>query len=251
MKILIVDDEDLARERIHKLLRKFDPSFEIKQASEGKSALELLEKFNPDLIYLDISLQQMTGFEILEKKKTHNSPIVIFISAHENYALKAYDKEASDYILKPFEEERFYKSLKKVLLHHKYQTQASFEERIKNVFELDKNQNNHSKNLPVKLGNKTIFIKSKDIMYIVADRYYAEIHTEKNKHIIRQSLSGLMDMLDSNKFSRIHRSTIINIEFIQEIIHSDYSEIDIKMNNGNMFRVSRSYKKELLSQLGI
>ncbi|TBW25874.1 LytTR family DNA-binding domain-containing protein [Gramella sp. KN1008] len=253
MRILIVDDEILARNRIKKLLESRNDIEEIEESESGESAIDKIQKLTPDLIFLDISLKDMTGFDVLSNLKDKKKPIIIFVTAYDNYALKAFNFQAFDFLLKPFKEERFHKSVNQAKELNQMQIQHHLDKRIRDLINLTNHENNTPvKKLPVKVGNKTIFINSAEIKYIKADRYYAEIFTEENsKHVIRQSLNSLMESLDNEKFCRIHRSTIINKEFILEVIHSDYSEIDIKMKDGQLFRVSRSQKKEVLQSLGI
>lgn len=251
MKFLIVDNDRNSRIKIRKLLEKFDSSFQIKESENAVHALSLLKNFQPNIVYQETEFPDMTGFEIIDKVELEILPILIFITTNDKFALRAFEKGACDYILKPYDEKRIYRSLYKALNLQKFQNRAFIEKKMYEVLNFSKNNNQVYKKLPVKLGNKTILINTSDIKYIVADRYYAEVHTTNKKHLIRQSISRLINLLDGRKFSRIHRSTIINFEYLKEIVHSGYAEIDIKMNDGNLFRVSRSYKKDLISQLGI
>lgn len=252
MKVLIVDDEIPARNRIKKLLKSREDINEIEESESGETAIVTIQNFKPDLVFLDINLKDMTGFDVLSGLDMEKKPIIIFATAYDNYALEAFDFDAFDFLLKPFKEERFHSSLDKAKELNQLQIQKNFDKRIQEFFKLNDPGKKSIENLPVKIGNKTIFINTKDIKFIKADRYYAEIfNKENNKYVIRQSLNSLIESLDKKKFCRIHRSTIINKEFIQEVIHSDYSEIDIKMTDGNLFRVSRSQKKEVFESLGI
>lgn len=252
MKILIVDDEIPARNRIKKLLSSREDITEIEESESGESAISSIQDFKPDLVFLDINLKDMTGFDVLSNITVEKKPIVIFVTAHDDQALEAFNFEAFDFLLKPYKEERFHASLNKARELNQMQIRTQLDKRIQDLLKLNGSKEKPIEKLPVKIGNKTIFINTIDIKYIKADRYYAEIHTTENgKHIIRQSLNSLMESLDTEKFCRIHRSTIVNKNFIQEVIHSDYSEIDIKMSDGNLFRVSRSQKKEVFESLGI
>lgn len=251
MNILIIDDEKPARTRIRSLLADKYENLNILEASTINEAICFLKNQTPDVMFLDIDLGKGSGFDILNTITTKEKPIVIFASAYDSFAMKAFDFQAFDFLLKPFHESRFYKAFENARNLNHIQKKDVFEDRLERLLELKENKEKKIESLPIKLGNKTIFISVNNIKYIIADRYYAEIYTADGKHVMRQSLSSLIEILDTSIFARVHRSTIINMQFIQEIIHSDYSEIDIKMKDGKQFRVSRTHKKELLESLGI
>ena len=167
-------------------------------------------------------------------------------------AVKAFEIYALDFLLKPFKAHRFNIALDRVL--HKLEVEG-FQNNFKNLL------NNFGKNtseteqcitkIPVKQGNKTILLQVSDIRYVCASSYYAEIFLDNKKLVLRESLKNLIKKLDDNSFVRIHRSTIINIEGIKELLHSDYNELDVKMQDNAVFRVSKSYKKAFLQKIGL
>lgn len=257
LKTLIIDDEPLARLRLANLLEDVPEIEIIYQCKTGQEAIKTINKTEPDLLFLDIQLKDMNGFEVLEK--INLKPKVIFVTAFDNYALKAFDYFAFDYLLKPFKDERFYKSVHKIIEHFKNDTFDGFDEKMDNLLNYIQapasqnfTQKNKSKNrLPIKLGNKISFINTKNIKYISASGYYAEIFTEDKKHLLRESLSNLIEELNHEFFIRIHRSTIINLNYLSELINSSYGEIDAKMTDNKLFRISKSYKKDFLSKMGL
>jgi two-component system LytT family response regulator len=198
-------------------------------------------------------MTDMNGFDVLSNIEISPKPIVIFISAHENYAIDAYNYEAFDFILKPFRDERFYKAIDKLLKLSPNEIDQDFEKKMQEFFKLNIKEKEIQKPLriPVKLGNRTILLESENIIYICASGSYAEIYTEKNKYLLRESLINLAELLGKKNFIRIHRSAIVNINFIKEIVHSEYSELDVRMKDNNLIRVSKSNKKDLLLLLGI
>lgn len=257
LKTLIIDDEPLARKRIRNLLTDINELKLIGECKNGNEAINNIEKFNPDLIFLDIELKDITGFDVLEKSQPQKTPLVVFITAYDEFALKAFDFFAFDYLLKPFKDERFYKTIKKLINHTKKGEIQGFNDKINELLNAVKNPtildnyNTIKYKLPIKLGNKISFINIDEIKYITASGYYAEIHTDNKKFLLREPLAKLINQLDQNSFSRIHRSTIINIRFVKELINSNYGEMDVKMLDNTIFRISKSYKKEFSLKMGV
>ena len=255
MKALIIDDEELARKRILNLLEEVREIKVLAECSNGKMAIEKVKDLRPDLIFLDINMKDMNGFEVLQKIEITPKPIVIFVTAYDNYASRAFDVDAFDFLLKPFKDQRFFRTIDKVLKIPRSEADQNFEKRIRDLFRIYSEENRmtvtpHVK-IPVKQGNKTSLIDQKDILYIIASGYYAEIYTQNKKHVLRESLSNLEKLLDEKVFFRIHRSTILNIDHVKEIIHSDFSEIDAKMTDDKLLRVSKTNKKQFLEKIGI
>ncbi len=254
MKALVIDDEELARKRVLKLLEQVPQIEVLGECSNGKTAITSIEQLRPDLIFLDINMKDMNGFEVLQKIGISPKPIVIFVTAYDNYALKAFDVEAFDFLLKPFKDQRFFRTIDKVLRTTKTEADANFERRIIELFNLYKtkpdNLEKPSKFL-IKQGNKTILINPMDIMYITASGYYAEIFVENKKYILRETLSKLCEDLDNSVFYRIHRSSIVNINHVKEIVHSDFSEIDARMTDNILLHISKAHKKDFLEKIGI
>lgn len=254
MKALIVDDETLARKRILNLLTTVDKISVVEECSNGKTAIERINELKPDLVFLDINMKDMNGFEVLQNVNISPKPIIVFVTAYDHYALKAFDYEAFDFLLKPYRDERFYKTIDKLLNLSQPEIDLNFEKKMKEFFKLneEKKQEKEAANrLPVKQGHRTILLDPSKIKYICASGYYAEIYTEENKYVLRESLKKLIKQLNQKIFFRIHRSSIVNINYIQEIVHSDYSEMDVRMKDNKLIRVSKSNKKDFLIQLGI
>lgn len=254
MKILIVDDELLARERVVTVIKKMDFPIEIKESSSGKDAISKINEFQPDLLFLDIDLKDMNGFEVLKKIKGKQKPVVVFITAHDAYALQAFDAEAFDFLLKPFKNDRLIKTVEKVKKISKAEANHQFETRLNELYEMFNTSRlspSENQKLPIKIGNKTLLIETSTIQYISASGYYAEIYVEDKKYLLRESLFNLTEMLDPNSFFRVHRSAIINKNYIQEIIHCDYAQIDIRMKNKKIISVSKAQKKDFLKKLGL
>jgi two-component system LytT family response regulator len=255
LKTLIIDDETLARQRLFNLAKDVPELNIIGECATGKEAIKAINKLKPDLIFLDIQLKDLTGFDVLEKITTEQKPLVVFVTAYNEYALKAFDFFAFDYLLKPYKDSRFLKAIENIIDYNKNRKVDTFEDKMQSLLEyVQKNQNSStvsSEKLPIKLGNKVFVINTKDIKYILASGYYAEIFTFDKTHLLRESLTNLIETLDKDKFIRIHRSTIINLNEVEGLINSNYGEIDVKMSDNKLFRISKSYKKVFLTKMGL
>jgi len=255
IKSLIIDDEPLARQRLKNLINDVPEIDLIGECSSGKEAIQSIEELKPGIVFLDIQMKDMTGFDVLKKLDSKNRPLVIFVTAYNEYALKAFDFFAFDYLLKPYKDSRFYKSVENILNYLKNKNYSPFNDKLDDLLKYVQNGNQEKnqlcQKLPVKLGNKISFIETDNIKYIAASGYYAEIFTNEKTHLLRESLNNLIQSLNTEKFIRIHRSTIINVNEIGELINSNYGEVDVKMNDKKLFRVSKSYKKQFLKKMGL
>ena len=252
---LIIDDEELGRKRIADLLSRVSKVRIIGESNSASAAVEDIETTQPDLIFLDIQLEDATGFDVLQNIKVAKTPLVIFVTAYDEFALKAFDHSAFDYLTKPFSDQRFYDSLQKAMAQIRLLDRSAYDRKVNRILKYLKTtvnpDKNYSSKLPIRMGNKTSFINKYDIKYITASGYYVEIHTTTKMYLLRFSLPEMLGILDNKKFIRIHRSTIINVEEILEIIHSDYGEIDIKMNDNKLFRLSKSHKRFFMEYVGL
>lgn len=252
MKALIIDDEELARKRVLNLLEDVPDIEVLGECSNGKTAIKQINELKPHLIFLDINMKDMNGFEVLQKIDISPKPIVIFVTAYDHYASKAFDVEAFDFLLKPFKDQRFFKTINKVLNIPRREADSNFEKRIKDLFTIYQSKNTApALKIPVKQGNKTVLIDPANVLYIIASGYYAEIYTGGKKFVLRESLNNLEEILDKSVFYRVHRSTILNINHVKEIIHSEFSEIDAKMTDDKLLHISKANKKQFLEKLGI
>ena len=257
ISILIVDDEKTARARFKKLVSEYSFIEIVGECSNGVDAIEKINTLSPDVVYLDTKINDMTGFDIIEKITLPQKPIFIFTASSNEYAVKAFDYFAFDYLLKPLEEDRFYSSIKKVINYKKIVELSNFNNNLDNIIGLVKESTPietpvKGTKINIKSGNKIIFLERNTIKYISASGYYVEIFTTDNKkYLLRESLSSIIKRLNSSLFVRIHRSTIINSNFIDEIITSNYGETDVKINDNKTFRVSKSYKKDFQELMGV
>jgi len=243
IRTIIVDDEPLARVRIRKLLEQVSYVSIIGEGKNGREAKRLIADYAPDLVFLDIQMPDFNGFEVLHKSETATLPFIIFVTAYDKYALKAFDVHAVDYLLKPFDDERFMQALEQArkqiqlednaLLHHKLvqllQTYQHQQSEILTAFE-------------IKEKGKTIWVNIEEVYWLEAEGNYLKIHLAQQAYPIRQTLQQIENQLNTKQFLRIHRSFIINCNYIQKIRYKGNNQYQFVLKNDASLLSSRSYK---------
>ncbi|MES2448212.1 MAG: response regulator [Bacteroidota bacterium] len=233
-KTIIIDDEQLARQRIKRLLKEYDEVDIVAEAENGQEGLTIIEQLKPDLIFLDIEMPILNGFEMLAK--LNHQPKVVFTTAYDQYAIKAFEEGSIDYLLKPIELDRLDKTIKKLKQTNLTTTnQVPLEELIRQI-----NGKKSIKTLTVKIGEKILLIKLSDIVHIQAEDKYVFLHTvDGKKHLTDFTLSTLEDKLPE-EFLRIHRGDIINTDYIKEIRKGFNGALIFVLNNTSESRVTSS-----------
>ena len=249
-RVIIVDDELLARKRIAELLRT-RTGFKIEaECANGEEAVVQINRLAPDVLFLDVELKDLTGFDVLQQLTLQKIPLIVFITAYDNYAIQAFNNYALDFLLKPFKNQRFFETLDRI--EERIKLNANGTDIRKFLMEVQGGAPSPlASRLPIRENNRTVFVNKDRIKYICASSYYSDIYSLEKKYTVRESLKNLMPQLNVHKFVRIHRSTIINIDYMQELVHSDYNEMDVRMQDQELFRISKSYKKEFLQKLGL
>jgi two-component system LytT family response regulator len=251
VRTLIVDDEVLARERLHQLLA-CEPEIELLgECADGNSAVAAIEKQSPDLIFLDVQMPELDGFGVLQAIEIEPPPVIVFVTAHDKFALRAFEVHAVDYLLKPFDRERFKKALDRALdrIRHR-ETSATTQQAQAAVLTELKPPSKPLERLAVKTGGRVIFVKVSDVDYIEAAHNYVELHVEKQSHLLRETLNAIEARLPAEKFVRISRSVIVNIERVKELQPLFYGEYAVTLQNGVRLTLSRRYRDKL-QQLGL
>jgi len=235
IRALVVDDEPLARSNLVVLLR-LDPEIEmVKECSTGMEALAEIRSTRPDLVFLDVQMPECDGFDVLEMLGGELPAAVVFVTAYDEYALRAFEAGALDYILKPFDNDRFERTL----------------ERAKERIKLCKGQPRKIERIAIKSAGQIWFLKISEIDWIEAADYYACLHVGPKNHLLRRSMSELEQELDQTVFCRIHRSTIVNLDRVRGLKVSEDGEYEVLLDSGAGLRLSRRYRKQLQSRLGL
>ncbi|MFA9190104.1 LytTR family DNA-binding domain-containing protein [Flavobacterium sp. FZUC8N2.13] len=238
-KTIIIDDEPPARARLQQLLESFPDTFQIiAVAEDGIEALEKIEALQPDLIFLDIEMPELSGFDMLKQLKT--IPIVIFCTAYDQYSLQAFETNSVDYLLKPVSLERLQQSVNKLNLFSQNNTSQNILELIKELS--SQKEVKKMTSITVKKGDKLIFVKLENISYFKADERYVTVHANDENYLIEEPLAQLEQKLPAH-FLRVHRSIIINTEYIKEVEKYFNSRFVITLNNPKKTSVTtgRSY----------
>ena len=250
MKILIVDDEPLARERVRRHLRD-EPGIEIVgEAGNGREAVSAIEEKTPDLVFLDVQMPEMNGFDVLKALEENKIPAIVFTTAYDKYAIQAFEFHALDYLLKPFSRERFRRSVR----HAREQLENSrqsgnIDERLVSLLENLKAKK-YLERIVVKSSGRVFFIKTEEIDWIEAAGNYLKLHVGRDAHLIRETMQSIEAKLDPEKFFRIHRSTLVQIDRIKELhplFGGDYAVI---LRNGTELSLSRNYRDRLPELFG-
>ena len=243
IKTLVVDDEPLARARIVKLLEQFDYIQISAECKNGKEAIKAIRDYRPDLVFLDIQMPDLNGFDVLSDESLHPLPFIIFVTAYDQYALKAFDVQAVDYLLKPYDEERFTRAVEHAYEQIKRKKDA--EVHYKMIQLLESHQQSSSpylSQLEIKEKGFTQNVNVLDIYYFESDGNYLRVVTNPKKHLIRQTLQTIEDQLDPDLFLRIHRSILVNINYLQNVHYEGNNQYAFHLKNGACLTSSRSYK---------
>ena len=264
IRTMIVDDEPLARERIRTLLARQPDVQVVGECSSGRQALEEVQQQHPDLLFLDVQMPEVDGFGLIEaledsvqKGKTNGNgngkkklPVVVFVTAYDQYALRAFEVHALDYLLKPFDDDRFQEALERarqqlqLALNGREET-AVVHRRLLSLVQDMKNRTKPMERLVVRSSGRVFFLRTEEIDWIEAASNYVRLHVGQTSHLLRETMNGIESRLDPDKFLRIHRSTIINVDRIKELqpwFHGDYAVI---LADGTRLTLSRSHREKL------
>jgi len=262
IRALVVDDESLAREALLVMLGG-DPEIEvIAECRNGREAVQIIREQSPDIVFLDIQMPEMDGFQVIEDVGTKQMPVTVFVTAYDKHALRAFEAHALDYLLKPFDHERFNTALQRAKTFVRQQKLGEISE---SLFAVLQDMNADSDELPsetdkgaqkepvdrvvIKSGGRIYFLKTEEIDWVEGAGDYLTLHSGSQTHLIRETMGNFHAKLDSQKFLRIHRSTIVNIERIKDIKPLFKGEYVITLTSGKRLKSSRGYRHELQSLL--
>lgn len=255
IRTLIVDDEPLARRNLRVLLEK-DPQIEIvDECRNGREAVKAINTLSPDLIFLDIQMPELDGFDVLARVGPERIQAIIFVTAFDQYALKAFEVHALDYLLKPFDDERFAFALRRAKSQIEAREINRVSKRLLALLEERENQResspdkNYLTRVMVKSSGRVVLLKVDEIDFIEADGNYAKLHVGRKAHLLREKMHDLEARLDPAKFVRIHRSVIVNLDCIKEMQPHFNGDYIVVLENGRQLRLSRTRRENLEARL--
>jgi len=246
LRALIVDDEPIARRRLKTLL-KAEPGVEIVgEAEDGESALASIRRLRPDVAFLDVQMPGLDGFDVIELLEDEECPAVIFVTAYDRYALRAFDVHAADYLLKPFERGRLRTAVARAAALAR---SADTPRRLHALVDAVRSGQPLRRFL-VRTPGRVYAVRVQDVETIEAAGHYMELHTATGAHLIREPLSAIEPRLDGSRFVRVHRSTIVNVDRIAELRPSFHGEYDVVLASGRRVRCTRTYAGALTAAYG-
>ena len=243
IRTIIVDDEPLAREAIRTRIALDDEIEIVAEACNGRQAIKEIRHRKPDLVFLDVQMPDLDGFQVLASLKESKLPIVVFVTAYEQHALRAFEVHALDYLLKPFDDERFQDALSRAKKSWRKDRGGDLEAKLRQV--LDHKLEGKLDRMIVKETGRISFVKTDDIKWFRAEGNYVKLFVGKHSHMLHTSMNALEAQLDQSRFFRIHRSLIINIEHLQELRPWHTGEYIVVMRDGTELTMSRGYRDRL------
>lgn len=245
IRALIVDDEPLARERIRNLVER-DPEIVVSaECRDGQEAIAAIRDYAPDLVFLDVQMPEKSGFDVIAEIGVERLPVVVFVTAHDDYALRAFEVAALDYLLKPFDEDRFSKTLGRAKAQIRSRRPDEFQQRVLSMMEDLRAAPRGLERLIVKTGGQLVFLKTEEVDWIQAEGNYVRLHVGGASHLVRETIQSLEASLDPDRFLRIHRSTIVNLDRVREIQPLVHGEYRVVLTDGTKLSLSRGYRDRL------
>lgn len=238
MRVLIADDERLARQRLTMLLEKENDVQIVGEVSDGVAAAELLKQQPVDVAFLDIAMPGQSGLESLEGLGKSPAPLVVFVTAFEQYAVRAFEANAFDYLLKPFREERLRNTLARLRSHLNLINN-------KPAPSTSTSSNGEVERIPIRSNGRILLLKTDEIDWVEAEHNYVRLHTKTATHLIRETMNALEGKLNNRRFRRIHRSAIVNVDRIQEIQPWFRGDAIVVLDNGQKLTASRNFRDRL------
>jgi len=249
IRALIVDDEPLARRRIKSLLAHDSNVDVIGECSDGNKAVSSISELTPDLVFLDVQMPAMDGFEVIKTIGPERMPTVIFVTAYDQYALKAFEVNAIDYLLKPFDRKRFQKTLERAKAMIRGLQNGNVNHQLLSLLGDLRREQETPDRFIVKSGGRVVFIRVEEIDWMRTVGNYVRLQVGRDSHLMRETMSGMEAKLNPDRFMRIHRSTIVNLDRVKEVQPWAKGEYVVIMRDGTRLIMSRRYRERLNERL--
>jgi two-component system LytT family response regulator len=245
IRTVIVDDEPWARAKLLSLLSS-EPDIEVaRSCSSGEEAIEVIATLAPTLVFLDVQMPRVDGFAVVDAIGSAGMPLVIFATAHNQYALRAFDAQALDYLLKPFDEERFQRALGRA--RTRIAQPASQQESLRRLLDSLRDEHRYLQRIVVPAAGRMLILKAVDVDWLEAAGNYVTLHVGRSTHLLRESLNALEKKLDPQQFVRLHRSAIVNVDRIKELAPWSGGEQSVVLHDGTQLTVGRVFRARLMA----
>ena len=249
IRTLIVDDEPLARQGISRFLAQ-DPEIEIvAECGDGVEAIARIRDEKPDLVFLDVQMPELNGFEVLQSLEEKDIPFVIFVTAYDQYAVKAFQVHALDYLLKPFDKERFHEALQRAKSQVREKGEDEIREKLLSLLKDQTASGQYLERVMVKSAGRISFLRADEIDWVEAQGDYVCLYSHGKKHLLREKIGDIEQQLNPNRFIRIHRSTIVNVDRIKEMQPLFYGDYAVILQDGTHLTLSRSFREKAFQRL--
>ncbi len=245
-----MDDVPLARSHIRRYLNSVAGFEVVGECGDGEKAIEVIGQMRPDLVFLDVQMPELNGFEVLERIPENELPFVVFVTAYDKYAIRAFDVHALDYLLKPFDKQRFLAALQRTQEQIELKKHGQGDERLMGLLNDLRAAAQYRARLAVVSSRKTILVRVESIDWVEAAGNYVSLHVGRDVYSLRETISGLERQLDPKRFARIHRSSIVNIDRIRDITPLFNRDRCVRLRDGTELTMSRSYSDQLTHMLG-
>jgi len=242
VRTLIVDDEPLARRRLRALLADEQDIEIVGEAGNGSAAVRAIAEKKPDLVLLDIQMPGKGGFDVLHEIRDIHQPIVVFVTAHDEHAIRAFEVEAVDYVLKPVVEERLRTAVRRAIIRRREQSRSDFSTAMTRLLERVHGDADPGR-IPVRSNGRVTFVSLDEIEWVEADRDLVKLHTRRGSHVIRLTMAEIEARLGVRRFVRLHRSTIVNVGCIREIQPWFKGDYVVVLTDGTKLRTGRTYRR--------
>jgi two-component system LytT family response regulator len=250
IRTMVIDDEPVARERIVGLLQQEQDIELVGECADGAQAVNAIQQQSPDLVFLDVQMPACDGFNVIQQVGPERMPAVVFVTAYDEYALRAFEVHAIDYLLKPFGRDRFQQTLKHAREHLERRRAGDLGRRLLALVQDLKPEPTKLDRLVVKSGGRVFFLRTDQIDWIEAAGNYVRLHLSEDSHLFRETMNNMEARLDARRFVRIHRSRIVNTDRIKELQPWFNGEYVVVLQNGTRLTLSRGYREKLQERLG-
>jgi two-component system LytT family response regulator len=250
IRTMVVDDEPVARERIVSLLQQEQDIEVVGECADGHQAVNAIQVHHPDLVFLDVQMPAVDGFGVIQQVGADRMPPVVFVTAYDEYALRAFEVHAIDYLLKPFGRDRFQQTLQHAREHLERRRAGDLGKRLLALVQDLKPEPQKLDRLVVKSGGRVFFLRTDEIDWIEAAGNYVRLHLSEDSHLFRETMNNMESRLDTHRFVRIHRSRIVNTDRIKELQPWFNGEYVVVLQNGARLTLSRGYREKLQERLG-